>query len=126
MYTETSLITQKLKERIIGILEARYRQTGTNDAVSWRGIWIVFGITEEDFCEALNAALADPRPAIVFTDSDHIKLNLKARSDVRVTAESAKAVHAEALTARFLRIFGFGKRNMPEDGTHLKSTPSST
>jgi hypothetical protein len=72
---ETSFITQKLKERIIKTLDGRYRKTGMNDAVSWRGIWIEFAVAEEEFCKALNAAAEEhPQAAIVFTDSDHIKL----------------------------------------------------
>jgi hypothetical protein len=53
---EVSLITLKLKERIVAYLENQYRKTGTNDAVSWRGIWIESGATEEEFRKALNAA----------------------------------------------------------------------
>jgi hypothetical protein len=127
--TETSLATQKLKERIIGILEGRYRKTGMNDAVSWRGIWIEFGVAEEDFCKALNAAAEErPQAAIVFTDSDHIKLNRKVRSDTRVTPGNvtSTAVTSEALTTRFFRIFAFGKGKPRQAETQLGSTPSST
>jgi hypothetical protein len=79
----------KLKERIIKNLEDRYRKTGMNDAVSWRGIWIELGATEEDFCEALRAAAeARGQAEIVFTDSDHIKLvpkyDLTPKSHTRV------------------------------------------
>lgn len=129
MNTETSLATQKLKERIIGILEGRYRKTGMNDAVSWRGIWIEFGVAEEDFCKALNAAAEErPQAAIVFTDSDHIKLNRKVRSDTRITPGNvtSTAVTSEALTTRFFRIFAFGKGKTRQAETQLGSTPSST
>lgn len=127
--TETSLSTQKLKERIVASLNARYRKTGMNDAVSWRGIWIEFGVAEEDFCKALNAAAEErPRALIVFTDSDHIKLNLKVRSDTRVPSDNmrSKAGISEALTSRFFRIFAFGKGKPRQAETQLESTPSST
>lgn len=129
MNTETSLSTQKLKERIVASLNARYRKTGMNDAVSWRGIWIEFGVAEEDFCKALNAAAEErPRALIVFTDSDHIKLNLKVRSDTRVPSDNmrSKAGISEALTSRFFRIFAFGKGKPRQAETQLESTPSST
>ena len=74
----TSLIILKLKERIIKNLEDRYHKTGMNDAVPWRAIWIELGVTEEDFCKALNAGAGSDGPAeIVFIDADHIKLGSK-------------------------------------------------
>ena len=74
----TSLIVLKLKERIIKNLVDRYQKTGRNDAVPWRAIWIELGVTEEDFCKALNAGAGSDGPAeIVFIDADHIKLGSK-------------------------------------------------
>lgn len=71
----TSLIILKVKDRIIKNLEDRYHKTGMNDAITWRGIWIELGVTEETFCKALKAAAGSDGPAeIVFIDSDHIKL----------------------------------------------------
>jgi hypothetical protein len=46
-----TLFTLKLKERIVAHLENRHRKIGTNDAISWRGIWIESGATEESFVE---------------------------------------------------------------------------
>lgn len=66
-----SLFTLKLKERIVEHLENRYRKVGTNEAISWRGIWIEFGTSEEDFRRALSAAA---ETEIVFADPDHVKL----------------------------------------------------
>lgn len=71
MDADLSLTTLKLKERIIRYLENRQRKTGTNDAISWRGMWIESGATEEEFRSAMSAAA---ETEIVFTDSDHIRL----------------------------------------------------
>jgi hypothetical protein len=71
-----SLPILKLKERIIAYLQNRYSKLGKNDAVSWRGIWIESGTTEEEFREALNAAA---EAEIVFADSDHIRLRSSGR-----------------------------------------------
>ena len=119
MNLEISLITLKLKERIIKTLEDRYRKTGMNDAVSWRGIWIELGATEEDFCNALKAAAETRGHAeIVFTDSDHIKLGSKVGFNTRIThasGVSSKAAASEqvyGLAVRFIRFFlHFVKRN---------------
>jgi hypothetical protein len=98
---EINLVTLKLKERIIKYLEDRYRKTGMNDAVSWRRIWIEFGVTEEDFCEALKAAAEAPGQAeIVFADSDHIKLGSKVAlntSSVSVTIFAELGSHPKLL-----------------------------
>ena len=66
-----TLFTLKLKERIVAHLEDRHRKIGTNDAISWRGIWIESGATEEEFRRALSAAA---ETEIVFADPDHVKL----------------------------------------------------
>ena len=71
MDTDLSLSTLKLKERIIRYLENRQRKMGTNDAISWRGIWIESGATEEEFRSAMSAAA---ETEIVFTDADHVRL----------------------------------------------------
>jgi hypothetical protein len=72
--TDMSLVTLKLKERIVRYLENRYRKIGKNDAVSWRGIWIESGTTEEEFRKALCAAA---ETEILFVDSDHIRLRCR-------------------------------------------------
>ena len=64
----------KLKERIISYLENRYSKLGKHDAVSWRGIWIESGATEEGFRAALSVAA---KAEIVFVDSDHIRLSFR-------------------------------------------------
>ena len=74
--TDLSLVTLKLKERIVGYLESRYRKIGTNDAISWRGIWIESGANEDEFRKALTAAA---ETEIVFADPDHIKLRSNSR-----------------------------------------------
>ena len=76
MKADFGLATLRLKDRIVGYLENSYHKTGTNDAVSWRGIWIESGATEEEFREALDAAA---ETEIVFADSDHIRLRLAGR-----------------------------------------------
>jgi hypothetical protein len=68
---DLSLSTLKLKERIIRYLENRQHKMGTNDAISWRGIWIESGATEEEFRSAMSAAT---EMEIVFTDADHVRL----------------------------------------------------
>jgi hypothetical protein len=68
---DLSLPTLKLKERIIRHLENRQRKLGTNDAISWRGIWIESGATEEEFRSAMSAAAETD---IVFIDADHVRL----------------------------------------------------
>jgi hypothetical protein len=67
---DLSLSTLKLKERIVRYLESRQRKLGTNDAITWRGIWIESGATEEEFRSAMSAAERE----IVFTDADHVRL----------------------------------------------------
>jgi hypothetical protein len=69
-----SLPILKLKERIISYLENRYSKLGKHDAVSWRGIWIESGATEEEFRAALSVAA---KTEIVFVDSDHIRLSFR-------------------------------------------------
>jgi hypothetical protein len=104
---EVSLVTLKLKERIVAYLESRYRKTGTNDAVSWRGIWIESGATEEEFRKALNAAA---ETGIVFTDSDHIRLRFSARLKNKLlptNAESSNTTTSEQVYRRagmFIRL----------------------
>lgn len=112
MNDEVSLMILKLKERIIKNLEDRYRKTGMNDAVSWRGIWIELGGTEEDFYKALQAAAESRGQAeIVFTDSDHIKLPAKAGFKTEITHASGVSLkpgpsqQACGLTATFIRFF---------------------
>src|SRR6266850_1649618 len=85
---DVSLVTLKLKERIVAYLENQYRKTGTNDAVSWRGIWIESGATEEEFRKALNAAA---ETGIVFTDSDHIRLRFSARVKNKLLPPNAES-----------------------------------
>ena len=110
---EVSLVTLKLKERIVVYLENRYRKTGTNDAVSWRGIWIESGATEEEFRKALNAAA---ETGIVFTDSDHIRLRFSARLKNKLlptNAESSNTTTSEQVYRRagmFIRLLQFGKK----------------
>ena len=106
---ETSLITLKLRERIIRNLEDRHRKTGMNDEVSWRGIWIELGGSEEDFCKALTAGAGSDGPAeIVFVDSDHIKLGSKVASNTKINEISLQAGAYEqlyGLAMRFVRFF---------------------
>jgi hypothetical protein len=104
---EISLITQKLKERIVCFLGSNHARTGMNEPVSWRGIWIEFGSDENEFCAALNAAAKQNPPAIVFTDSDHIKLNLKLRSEGKVTPGGAPTREADDSVPLMRRFFGF-------------------
>lgn len=112
MNGEVSLMILKLKERIIKNLEDRYRKTGMNDAVSWRGVWIELGATEEDFYNALQAAAGRRGQAeIVFTDSDHIKLASKAGSNSEITRANRLSLkpdpsqHIDGFAARFIRFF---------------------
>jgi len=88
---DLSLLTLKLKERIVGHLENRYRKVGTNDAISWRGIWIESGATEEEFRKALNAAA---ETEIVFPDPDHIRLRSSRRLKHNVLPPSIEASHS--------------------------------
>jgi hypothetical protein len=109
-----SLVTLKLKERIVGHLESRYRKVGTNDAISWRGIWIESGATEEDFRRALSAAA---ETEILFADPDHVKLrsNLTFKNNLlptiiapSITPSSEQLyVRAVSLVRLFLQ---FGKK----------------
>ena len=106
----TSLIILKLKERIIKNLEDRCHKTRMNDAVPWRGIWIELGVTEEDFCKALNAGARSNGPAeIVFIDSDHIKLSSKIGFNTRIERASGVILKPDAsepiygLAVRFIR-----------------------
>ena len=71
MDADLSLSTLNLKERIVRYLENRQRKMGTNEAISWRGIWIESGATEEEFRSAMSAAAETD---IVFTDADHVRL----------------------------------------------------
>ena len=110
---EVSLVTLKLKQRIVAYLENQYRKTGT-DAVSWRGIWIESGATEEEFRKALNAAA---ETGIVFTDSDHIRLRFSARLKNRLlptNAESSNTTASEQVYRRagmFIRLLlQFGRK----------------
>lgn len=112
MNGEVSLMILKLKERIIKNLEDRYRKTGVNDAVSWRGVWIELGATEEDFYNALQAAAGSRGQAeIVFTDSDHIKLASKPgfNSEItrakRLNLKPDPSQHIDGFAARFIRFF---------------------
>ncbi len=112
MNGEVSLMTLKLKERIIKNLEDRYRKTGMNDAVSWRGVWIELGATEEDFYKALQAAAESRGQAeIVFTDSDHIRLASKVEFNTEITLASGVSLkpgasqQVYAFAARFIRFF---------------------
>jgi hypothetical protein len=106
----TSLFILKLRERIIKNLEDRYHRTGMSDAVPWRGIWIELGVTEEDFCKAVNAGAGSGGQAeIVFTDSDHIKLGSKIGFNARIELASAVISKPDAseqiygLAVRFIR-----------------------
>ena len=107
----TSLVTLKLKERIITILQSRYHKTGRNEPVTWRGIWIELGSTEEDFCKALDAASRPHGHAeIVFTDADHIKLASERLFGGERTRPSATRLpdgskEADGLRARLVRFF---------------------
>lgn len=110
---EVSLVTLKLKQRIVAYLENQYRKTGT-DAVSWRGIWIESGATEEEFRKALNAAA---ETGIVFTDSDHIRLRFSARLKNKLlptNAESSNTTTSEQVYRRagmFIRLLlQFGRK----------------
>jgi hypothetical protein len=107
---EISLITHKLKERIVCFLGANHARTGMNEPVSWRGIWIEFGVHENEFCAALNAAAQQNPPAIVFTDADHIKLNLKLRSEAKVTPGGAPTLEVDDSVPFTRRFFGFFAR----------------
>jgi hypothetical protein len=62
----------QLGDRIIQNLRERYRRSGVRDVVSWRTLCIELGVTEEDFCKALQA-LDDPADLII-VDHEHIKL----------------------------------------------------
>ena len=102
-----SLMTQRLKEKIVRTLEVNYEKTGINEPVSWRGIWIELGGDEDEFCRALHAATEGREQSIAFTDSDHIKLNLKVRSKNKVMPERAVSRTADGsvpLHARFLAV----------------------
>jgi hypothetical protein len=94
---DISLPILKLKERIITYLEKRYRKLGKNDTVSWRGIWIESGTTEEEFREALNAAAGRE---IVFADSDHIRL--RSRGELRKKPISANIASSNATSSEQL------------------------
>ena len=122
----TSLATKRLKERIVRTLETGGQKSGTNDAVSWRGLWIELGVTEQEFCEALNAAAEEHPRAIVFTDSDHIRLNLKhERSTVSTNAQKLKTA-SQGLTTRFIRFLsGFSKGEIRQVDSPRQSTPSN-
>jgi hypothetical protein len=103
-----------LKERIVAHLENRYRKMGTNDAISWRGIWIESGATEEDFLRALSAAA---EKEIVFADPDYVKLRsnpglknnlLPTNIPSSITPSSEQLYgHAVSLVRLFLQ---FGKK----------------
>ena len=97
---EVSLVTLKLKQRIVAYLENQYRKTGT-DAVSWRGIWIESGATEEEFRKALNAAA---ETGIVFTDSDHIRLRFSARLKNRLLPTNAESSNTTTLLNRSIAV----------------------
>jgi hypothetical protein len=101
-----------------------------NEPVSWRGILIEFGMDENEFCAALNAAAQEDPPAIVFTDSDHIKLNLKVRSEAKVTRGDTATLETDdsvTLTRRFFGFFGRFSYRQPRQGErHLGSIPSNT
>ena len=114
MNVEVSLVTLKLKQRIVAYLENQYRKTGTNDVVSWRRIWIESGATEDEFHKALNAAA---ETGIVFTDSDHIRLRFSARLKNRLlptNAESSNTTASEQVYRRagmFIRLLlQFGRK----------------
>ena len=99
---EVSLVTLKLKQRIVAYLENQYRKTGT-DAVSWRGIWIESGATEEEFRKALNAAA---ETGIVFTDSDHIRLRFSARLKNRLLPTNAESSNTTTTSEQVYRRAG--------------------
>jgi hypothetical protein len=94
-----SLLTLKLKERIVEHLENRYRKMGRNDAISWRGIWIESGATEEDFRRALSAAA---EAEIVFADPDHVKL----RSHLRLKDDLLPADVLSSITPSSEQLYG--------------------
>ena len=102
MNVEVSLVTLKLKQRIVAYLENQYRKTGT-DAVSWRGIWIESGATEEEFRKALNAAA---ETGIVFTDSDHIRLRFSARLKNRLLPTNAESSNTTTTSEQVYRRAG--------------------
>ena len=109
MDADLSLSTLQLKERIVRYLENRQRKMGTNDAISWRGIWIESGATEEEFRSAMSAAA---ETEIVFTDADHVRL----RSAVTLHRDllSTNTPSSEELCGRvgnLVRLFlQFGKK----------------
>lgn len=114
-----SLLTLKLKERIVKHLENRYRKMGTNEAISWRGIWIESGTSEEDFRRALSAAA---ETEIVFADPDHVKLrsHLRLKKDL-VPADilSSSMPSSEQLYGRALnlvRLFLQFRKKQPVNG----------
>ena len=114
MDADLSLLTLKLKERIVGHLENRYRKVGTNDAISWRGIWIESGATEEEFRKALSAAA---ETEIVFPDPDHIRLRSSRRLKHNVlpaSIEASNSTNSEQLYGRvvgLVRLFlQFGRK----------------
>jgi len=109
-----TLFTLKLKERIVAHLENRHRKIGTNDAISWRGIWIESGATEEEFRRALSAAA---ETEIVFADPDHVKLrsnvtlknNLMPANIVSSIMPSSEQLYGRAVS--LIRLFlQFGKK----------------
>lgn len=126
---ENSLITHNLKTRIVRLLEANYKRTGNNEPVSWRGIWIESGAQDDEFWKALNAATQDYPPAIIFVDSDHIKLNLKVRSVTIVTREvtgNTDTRNSAAVARRLFGFFvGFMNRKRRQIERQLGSMPSS-
>ena len=114
MDTDLSLLTLKLKERIVGHLENRFHKMGTNDAISWRGIWIESGATEEEFRKALSAAA---ETEIVFPDPDHIRLRPNRRLKHNVLPASiqvSNSTNSEQLYGRvvsLVRLFlQFGRK----------------
>ena len=114
MDADLSLLTLKLKERIVKHLENRYRKVGTNDAISWRGIWIESGATEEEFRKALSAAAETD---IVFPDPDHIRLRTSRRlkhNVLPVSIEASNSTNSEQLYGRvvsLVRLFlQFGRK----------------
>lgn len=123
--SDTSFFTLKLGERIVKTLQSRYRRTGRNEPVTWRGIWIELGSTEEDFCKALDGATRPRgRAQIVFTDSDHIKLASEellgsertGRSAPRLPLELPK--EADGLRVRLIRFFlPFGRSSWERHST---------
>jgi len=106
-----TLFTLKLKERIVAHLENRHRKIGTNDAISWRGIWIESGASEEEFRRALSAAA---ETEIVFADPDHVKLrslknNLMPANIVSSIMPSSEQLYGRAVS--LVRLFlQFGKK----------------